>query len=185
MNRPGLSVMALVMTFGGFAAAPAAAQESLRAGLDNCAVIRNAAERLFCFDSLAAGTEARMQSNSAATEVSTTTSTTTNSMPVAAARPPQQPATNANNDGGDFGLELEQAREGPQSQSSRYDGSFTGWTGDTVFPLENGQVWKQVESGRLVVRAERPQVTIRRGWFGAFYLKVEGSNKQIRVKRIK
>ncbi len=184
MNRSGLSVMALVMTFGGLAAAPAAAQDSLRAGLDNCAAIRNAAERLFCFDSLAAGTEARMQSNSAATEVSTTPGTSTNSMPAAAARPPRQPAGNAN-DGGDFGLELEQAREGPQTLTSYYDGSFTGWTGDTVFPLENGQVWKQVESGRLVVRAERPLVTIRRGWFGAFYLKVEGSNKQIRVKRIK
>jgi len=173
------------MTLSGLAAMPATAQESLRSGLDKCASISNAAERLFCFDSLAAGKESPARSSNAATATPSATMSASSSAPVAAARP-TRPRVNPDNAGSnDFGLELEQVREGPQTMTSNYAGTFTGWKGDTVFQLENGQVWKQVESGRLSFRAENPVITIRRGWFGAFYLKVEGANKQIRVKRIK
>lgn len=184
MNKTGFNIFALVIAFATLMASPAEAQQSVRAGLEKCAAITNAAERLFCFDSLAASKETQ-----ASTESGTVSNTSRGSSaaqpPVAASRPPMQPAKEPARDNSDFGRELEQARDGPQSISSRYDGGFTGWSGDTEFQLENGQVWKQVESGRLVLSSERPVVTIRRGWFGAFYLKVEGANKQIRVKRIK
>lgn len=192
VNRTGLSISALVIAFASLVATPAAAQQSLRAGLEKCATITNAAERLFCFDSLAADQDAP-QPNSGAAASTTTRTSSSMSTPVASARPPMQPTsqppTDATSgpasDNSSFGRELEQTREGPQSITSRYSGSFTGWSGDTEFELENGQVWRQVETGRLVFDAERPVITIRRGWFGAFYLKVEGANKQIRVKRVK
>ncbi|NNF51613.1 MAG: hypothetical protein HKN59_04160 [Gammaproteobacteria bacterium] len=185
MNRTGFKVMMLVMTLGGLVVAPAYGQESLRSGLDKCASISNAAERLFCFDSLAAGQDDQARANNSVAPTPSASMSASGSSPVAAARP-TRPVVNPDNTGStDFGLELEQVKQGPQTLTSRYAGAFTGWTGDTVFQLQNGQVWKQVETGRLSFRAENPVITIRRGWFGAFYLKVEGANKQVRVKRIK
>lgn len=65
-------------------------------------------------------------------------------------------------------------------------GTFDGWDGKTKFTLENGQVWQQVEQGRVRgVSIERPQVTIEPGMFGSWKIKIEGLNATTRVKRIK
>lgn len=64
-------------------------------------------------------------------------------------------------------------------------GEFTGWTGETVFPLENGMVWQQVESGSFYVPATTGAVAvIEKGVFNAWRLKVEGYNKTVRVERV-
>lgn len=64
-------------------------------------------------------------------------------------------------------------------------GTFTGWDGKTKFELENGQIWQQVEQGRVSgVSIERPQVTIESGMFGSWKIKIEGLNATTRVKRI-
>ncbi len=68
---------------------------------------------------------------------------------------------------------------------SRIAGPFNGWDGDTVFTLENGMVWKQSESHRFYIsEIQNPVVTIDKGLFGSWRLKVEGYNKEIQVKRI-
>jgi hypothetical protein len=68
---------------------------------------------------------------------------------------------------------------------SRHVGGFTGWTGETVFRLENGQVWQQTRSGRMAYRGpDRPMITIKRGFMGGYQLAVEGVNKKVYVKRI-
>lgn len=70
--------------------------------------------------------------------------------------------------------------------NSRLVGEFSGWSGDTVFRLENGQVWQQARDGRLVWRGvESPMVTIKRGFMGSYRLSIDGVNKQVNVKRIK
>jgi hypothetical protein len=69
--------------------------------------------------------------------------------------------------------------------SSRILGPFKGWSGKTVFTLENGMVWQQVEDDRAAFTAESPAVTISPGTFGSWRLKVEGSNRTTLVKRIK
>jgi hypothetical protein len=68
---------------------------------------------------------------------------------------------------------------------SRYVGEFNGWDGKTIFQLENGQVWQQTRSGRLVWKADSPMITIKRGFMGGYRLSVEGVNKDVYVKRIK
>jgi len=68
---------------------------------------------------------------------------------------------------------------------SRYVGSFEGWSGDTIFELENGQVWQQSQSGRLVYRAQDPKIVIKRGMLGGYYLSVDDVNRRVRVKRLK
>lgn len=69
---------------------------------------------------------------------------------------------------------------------SRIAGQFTGWSGDTQFTLENGQVWQQAESGSLRgVSVDSPAITIKPAFMGSWLLKVEGFNQAIRVRRVK
>lgn len=70
--------------------------------------------------------------------------------------------------------------------TSRYVGEFTGWSGKTVFTLENGQVWQQIEQGNLRgISLQSPMITIEQGLFGSWKISVEGLNATTRVKRIK
>jgi hypothetical protein len=65
-------------------------------------------------------------------------------------------------------------------------GTFTGWEGDnTVFTLDNGMIWKQVERETFSVRAtENPAIIIKKGMMGAWRLSMVGYNDTVRVKRI-
>ncbi len=84
-----------------------------------------------------------------------------------------------------FGLEKKIASAEQQEIRSRINGEFTGWSGKTIFKLNNGQVWQQSAAGRVYHKATDPVVTIRKGIFGSFRLKIEGLNTRISVKRIK
>lgn len=97
----------------------------------------------------------------------------------------QGPAAMATTESG-FGLERVEGdkRKEVKELRSRYVGEFTGWDGKTVFRLENGQVWQQIEQGRMSWKATNPMITIKRGFMGSYVLKVEGVNKTVRVKRI-
>ena len=43
---------------------------------------------------------------------------------------------------------------------SSIDGTFNGWTGDTIFKLRNGQIWKQSSYAYMYHYAYSPEVTI-------------------------
>ena len=69
--------------------------------------------------------------------------------------------------------------------SSRLVGTFTGWDGQTVFKLENGQIWVQSDKNKLYVKAEQnPMVTIKPAAFKRWRLSVEGHDDDCKVKRI-
>ncbi len=69
---------------------------------------------------------------------------------------------------------------------SRIVGSFSGWEGNTTFELENGMVWQQTDNASFVSRAmENPEVEIKPGLFGGWYLRVDGYNSSTRVRRIR
>ena len=65
-------------------------------------------------------------------------------------------------------------------------GTFTGWDGPTRFKLDNGQVWETIGSSKFTPLRpmENAEVTITRGAFNSYRLKVEGSNRYVQVKRI-
>jgi hypothetical protein len=68
---------------------------------------------------------------------------------------------------------------------SRIVGEFTGWTGDTVFELENGMVWRQVDDATFYIPpVENPTVTIRPGFMDSWVLTIEGYNSSARVERV-
>jgi hypothetical protein len=76
-------------------------------------------------------------------------------------------------------------RPEPKELVSRIPGPFDGWDGDTVFYLENGQVWKQSQRDKFSVRLNDPVVTIEKGLLGAYFLSVEGFGSRVKVKRLK
>ncbi len=94
------------------------------------------------------------------------------------------PVTAASGSADRVGLPPTASESGDRVQS-RLLGSFRGWSGNTVFRLENGQVWQQTGGGELAgVNLESPGVTIEKGVFGAWYLRVEGYNSRAKVKRV-
>lgn len=67
---------------------------------------------------------------------------------------------------------------------SHIDGTFTGWSGETIFKLVNGQIWQQSSYAYTYHYAYRPAVLIY-GSGGTYKMKVEGVNGTINVKRLK
>ena len=68
---------------------------------------------------------------------------------------------------------------------TRIAGPFTGWTGDTIFKLENGQVWKQAAAGYFTnIQLDHPEVVIKKLSFG-YLLTLPGHGETVFVRRIK
>jgi hypothetical protein len=63
-------------------------------------------------------------------------------------------------------------------------GDFNGWEGDTIFKLDNGQIWEQAEYDYNYSYSFRPDVTIYETSSGCA-MKVEDEDETIRVRRIK
>lgn len=69
---------------------------------------------------------------------------------------------------------------------SRIDGKFRGWRGHTVFKLENGQEWKQSESGSFTNGTyDHPKVRVKPMILGSWLLSIEACGCSVRVERIK
>ena len=55
--------------------------------------------------------------------------------------------------------------------------------GYATFTFDNGQVWRQTESARILFK-EGESITIEKGVFNSFYLSKPNNNRSMRVKRI-
>jgi hypothetical protein len=64
-------------------------------------------------------------------------------------------------------------------------GDFNGWTGDTLFRLDNGQIWKQRTPGKWRTHKEAVKVHISQNALGFWEMRVDGAQRSIGVKRIK
>jgi hypothetical protein len=63
-------------------------------------------------------------------------------------------------------------------------GEIEGWDGDTIFKLDNGQIWQQAGYDYTYFYAYRPDVTIYQTSAGC-RMKVEDQTETVLVKRIK
>jgi len=143
------------------------------AGVDDCRQITDDAERLACYDELFGREESSDPPGDANTAGA--------GKEVTDGRPDPDAAS-------EFGAEQLPA-QAVDSIEARLVGDFTGWSGDTVFRLDNGQVWQQT---RNYIRAYTPRepmhvprVTISKGLFGSYDLRIEGVKRVVQVKRIK
>ncbi len=67
---------------------------------------------------------------------------------------------------------------------STISGEFKGWDGETIFKLDNGQIWQQAEYDYMYSYSYRPEVTIYPTTAGC-KLKVEDEAEAIVVRRLK
>jgi hypothetical protein len=67
---------------------------------------------------------------------------------------------------------------------TRIVGEFFGWDGDTLFRLENGQVWKQRLPGQWYYRANAPEVELSKNFMGYWMLRVVSADRAVGVTRI-
>jgi hypothetical protein len=63
-------------------------------------------------------------------------------------------------------------------------GDFSGWEGETIFKLVNGQIWQQTQYAYTYHYAFRPKVMIFRST-GGYQMQVDGMDKTIGVTRLK
>lgn len=68
---------------------------------------------------------------------------------------------------------------------SRIAGAFEGWSGRTVFTLENGQVWQQRRNGRFKSSLDNPEVRIKQTLLGAYEMEVISEGRSIGVRRLR
>ena len=153
-----LSTACLALLTAGHVALRAQPTDALEVEVLRCSAVESPDARLACFD--------RAVQPFVATDV------TTDGAAEAATEEP------------DFGAEQLRNEEDADDLTTRLAGPFTGWDGDTVFRLENGQLWQQIDSSYLYSRAESPRVTIRRAAFGSYLLQVEGIGRTVRVRRL-
>ncbi len=68
---------------------------------------------------------------------------------------------------------------------ARMDDGFKGWSGETVFRLDNGQVWQQRRRGNYKYNGPaNPEVRITKNFMGFFRLELVESGKSVQVKRL-
>jgi len=80
--------------------------------------------------------------------------------------------------------EQQKEREAETRVLTRISGKYSGWDGATQFTLENGQVWRQAESGVYYTKpVESPPVLIEKV-YGGWRLYDQGGG-WVRVVRIK
>ena len=63
-------------------------------------------------------------------------------------------------------------------------GRFSGWSGKTVFPLDNGQVWRQRHGGRYRHTDDDQRVRIYKNLLGMWQMKVLSTGRSVPVRRI-
>lgn len=64
-------------------------------------------------------------------------------------------------------------------------GHFDGWSGKTVFRLDNGEVWRQRLPGKYSISLENPEVQIKRNLLGYYELRIVKTGRKIGVTRVK
>lgn len=62
---------------------------------------------------------------------------------------------------------------------------FTGWSGDTLFYLDNGQIWRQRLPGKYHHNGSDTSVLIQKNFFGFYVLKMSKTGKSVGVSRVK
>ncbi len=68
---------------------------------------------------------------------------------------------------------------------ARINPPFEGWSGETLFYLDNGQVWRQRLRGRYFHRGDDTAVVIEKNLLGFYKMTVVASGKSIGVTRLK
>ncbi|WP_444884288.1 hypothetical protein [Microbulbifer sp. PSTR4-B] len=83
-----------------------------------------------------------------------------------------------------FGQEYKQTVETPESIEARITEIQESTHNKKIITLENGQIWKQNDTGRIFWKAG-DLIIVERAMFGSFFMKPANGGKKMRVKRLK
>jgi hypothetical protein len=89
---------------------------------------------------------------------------------------------------GDYRTEKEKTKE--KNSNVKYElvakviPAFRGWSGKSVFRLDNGQMWQQRTPGKLRYSGTDSTVTITQNVIGKFKMKHQGTGRSVGVKRV-
>ena len=75
--------------------------------------------------------------------------------------------------------------EAPDSITATITKATKGAYGKYTFTLDNGQVWRQVESSRTAIWRGGEEVVVERGALGSFLMRKASGGRSLRVKRLK
>lgn len=144
------------------------ADAALSDALGKCKRIENDAERLICFDAVAA----MVGDGSTTSETPDTT---------AQPAPDVVPLTDE--------IGKERVAGAKTEEAPKYAGTVTRCeesrqSGQTYFFFENGQVWKQANYRRLNLRNCRFDVTVAKDTFG-YELHIPSKDRRVRVSRVR
>lgn len=150
------------------------AQDQITTALDKCRTETNALKRLVCYDEINTGTTNNVKA-APKHEVSAAQATTST---VAVTEAINRPTTAS-----EFGREHKQiANEAVDTIHATVSELSYSPRKEMIITFDNGQVWRQAESGSFQV-AVGQEYYIKRGMLGAFYLGKEGSNRTLKVRR--
>ena len=80
--------------------------------------------------------------------------------------------------------ESEKTKQSESAFEARLTGDFTGWTGKTMFKLDNGQVWRQRSSANYRHRGSDSRVKFKKNWMGGWEMTVVSSGKTVLVRKV-
>ncbi len=147
------------------------------AGLLRCRTIKESAARLACYDALAVPSS---PGKSAATPASASTPPSSSS-PASASAPQARPQEKVEQ----FGLPQKDREVALEAIESTIPGRFEGWGPRENIRFANGQVWQIADDSKGYHDIVNPQVRVRRGALGAYYLEIQGTNRSPRVTRLR
>ena len=75
--------------------------------------------------------------------------------------------------------------KGDMPLEARLVGDFKGWTGKTVFRLDNGQVWRQRSASTYRHNGSDMRVRFEQNWMGGWEMEVLSSGKSVLVKKVR
>lgn len=183
-------IKSLVVLFFTFTFMTSTQSQTLSEKIDECKEIKVSLIRLQCYDRISdeKGTQSVKKSKRRLFDLGRDKNKVDISDNANQAKKVDEPAeeikaTVASNSESSFG-KTENLSE-PEEINSRILGVFNGWSGETTFELENGQIWKKSGNGFLSANVNNPKINIKKGALGSFTLSVEGFNSSIKVKRIK
>jgi len=155
-----------------------------------CAAIQHNGARLACYDAFARSSQSthapEMTEETPTPVVATQPGATAVVVPAKPTPRVQPEVVKPEQREQTFGLEQKIiAEQQAEEITTRFEGMFTGWEPKQEFTLANGQVWQISDTSSAHHHIENPEIVIKRGMFGSFYMKIEGLNRTPRVKRIK
>jgi len=166
-----------------FATSFAIADNDIVAGLGTCKAIEDESERLTCYDQLATSTAPVITRAAEAAP-----------LPEAAPSPGATPSPDATTPAAPLPLtdDVAKARiEGQESERPEYAAVVTRCEDAKrehrkFFAMENGQVWKQANTGRMSFRDKscKFDVTLSKDAFG-WVMEIPSEKRKIRVKRVR